>query len=67
MKKAVYAMTRVIIIFHFPPPEIVESTEDIDFQCVFQKISEENFQGLPQGGGIFSKYVFLKQKICPVF
>lgn len=35
--------------------EIVSSSEDIDFQSVFQKISEENFKGLPQGGGIFAK------------
>ena len=39
----------------FSVAEIVNSTKDIDFQYVFQKISEENFQGLPQGGGIFSK------------
>ena len=42
-------------LFFLLVPEFVQESEDVDFQTVFQKISEESISGLPQGGGIFAK------------
>ena len=43
------------LFFFLLVPEFVQESEDVDFQTVFQKISEESISGLPQGGGIFAK------------
>ncbi len=34
---------------------VKESNNEIDFAALFQKMTEENFDSLPRGGGIYSK------------
>lgn len=38
--------------------EIVEHLDDKEFQNVLPMLSEEEFQGLPPGGGLDAKYVY---------